>query len=372
MKRVFVSFCMVLVLVFGGFLYTEALTETQIDSILNLLTSFGADGVTLSNVESALRGGTNSSSFQYTFTQNLSFGDRNEEVRNLQRALNSLVCCQIAAQGAGSPGQESTFYGSKTRDSVIRFQNTYRGDILTPAGLVTGNGFFGPRTRAKLNELLAQPGATGTESQATLAITGLSQSSGTRGETFTILGRGFTDLNDVHFGNGFFPDVVSTDGTSISFLVPTTLSPECAFTVPLPESCTTTLEIAESTTYPIRVSNENGTSNTFNFTIIETPGVPGTPRIDAIAPKSGPVGTTITITGSGFSQTDNTVLSTFFNYEDVSSDGTTITVTVTVPENIRELFDTPTGSRVIGFPNIFSVSNQNGISNPIIFNLVTD
>lgn len=141
----------------------QALSQSQIDSILNLLSSFGADQTTINNVNSALNGqptsggGSGSSGSTggtgYTFTRNLSMGDTGEDVRQLQMALNALSCCQVASSGAGSPGNESSYFGSLTKTAVTKFQNAYSSTVLAPLGLTAGTGFFGASSRAQLNSL---------------------------------------------------------------------------------------------------------------------------------------------------------------------------------------------------------------------------
>jgi len=41
-----------------------------------------------------------------------------------------------------------------TKNAVIRFQNKYKSEILTPVGLFQGSGYVGPMTRSKINNIL--------------------------------------------------------------------------------------------------------------------------------------------------------------------------------------------------------------------------
>lgn len=89
-----------------------------------------------------------------SFSRNLKQGDQGEDVRLLQRILNTDPDTRISTEGAGSPGQETDFFGKKTYFAVISFQNKYYKEVLLPAGLEVGNGFVGQYTRNKLAELL--------------------------------------------------------------------------------------------------------------------------------------------------------------------------------------------------------------------------
>ena len=81
----------------------------------------------------------------YTFTRSLTVGSTGEDVKQLQMLLNQSADTQVAASGVGSAGSESTYFGSKTRSAVAKFQTKY--GITPPAG------YFGPITRAKANEI---------------------------------------------------------------------------------------------------------------------------------------------------------------------------------------------------------------------------
>ena len=89
------------------------------------------------------------------FTRDLAVGARGSQVRQLQVFLNSPVVygVQVAASGAGSPGQETSYFGSRTAQAVTTFQNRYPEDVLAPVGLSRGTGYWGPSSRAKANEL---------------------------------------------------------------------------------------------------------------------------------------------------------------------------------------------------------------------------
>lgn len=89
----------------------------------------------------------------FFFETTLEPGDNNEEVRNLQKALNEDPETFIATSGVGSPGEESTYYGTKTVNAVKRFQEKYAKDILEPQDLTEGTGVFDDLTREKLNNL---------------------------------------------------------------------------------------------------------------------------------------------------------------------------------------------------------------------------
>jgi peptidoglycan hydrolase-like protein with peptidoglycan-binding domain len=69
------------------------------------------------------------------------------DVKDLQVFLNSLGFL-ISQTGPGSPGDETEFFGERTRDALSRFQEA--NDIL-PA-----RGYFGPKTREYVVKTIGQ------------------------------------------------------------------------------------------------------------------------------------------------------------------------------------------------------------------------
>lgn len=140
------------------------LTQAQVQSILSLLTSFGADQATIANVSVALQGGTPTTPgtgekpnvpATFRFDRNLTVGSRGMDVMYLQRILNAYPETQISSSGAGSPGQETQYFGPLTRTATVRFQEQFSTSILLPLGLTRGTGFVGTSTRARLNSMIS-------------------------------------------------------------------------------------------------------------------------------------------------------------------------------------------------------------------------
>jgi peptidoglycan hydrolase-like protein with peptidoglycan-binding domain len=221
-----------------------------------------------------------------SLTENLFFGlsdaTSNGEVSKLQTFLQS--------QGDLTYNLQLGRFGVRTLRAVQQFQASQ--NIMT-------SGFVGPKTRAAIQSVscgTTPPPVSG------LNIQYLAPQSGAVGSTVTIYGSGFTNDNTVHFGSGVVMHVPSYNGTSISFTAPSALEPLCYFSEP---RCAMPARQVTPGVYGVSVQNSNGTSNSIQFTVTSEQ-TSGNVTIQSITPASGPVGTTVTLTGRFFDN-NNTV-----------------------------------------------------------------
>ncbi len=197
-------------------------------------------------------------------------------------------------------GDEGSYYVTTTATSLTpftqssTFTHTYNSvGIFTPKFTVRGSNGLTVNTSVSTN-VVAQ-------SNQTPIINSVSPTSGAIGTTVTVYGSGFLSTNTVLFGGGPVGGVASPNGTSLSFVVPSYVGVDCqagqycvALARPIPLGINT-----------IAVRNTNGTSNSQNFNV--TSVVTQVPTMTSLSPSSGPVGTSVTLTGSGFSTTGNIV-----------------------------------------------------------------
>lgn len=94
---------------------------------------------------SGLSGGA-APSVSCNFARTLTLGVVGDDVKCLQRYLNG-AGHQVAASGAGSPGNETTYFGSLSQAAVAKWQ--------AANGVAPAVGYFGPISRAKYASLVA-------------------------------------------------------------------------------------------------------------------------------------------------------------------------------------------------------------------------
>jgi hypothetical protein len=138
---------------------TQAVTAAELIELLiiaNVIPQENAEQARAVLAQQQDGDGVASSVCPYTWTRNLTQGSTGNDVRQLQIFLNDQSGVQVAVAGPGSPGQETSYFGSLTAGAVAEFQSKYAAEVLAPVGLTQPTGFFGPSTRSKANELCRQ------------------------------------------------------------------------------------------------------------------------------------------------------------------------------------------------------------------------
>ena len=186
-----------------------ALTSAQVQSILSLLTSFGADASTIANVQASLTGGTPTTTTTTTtgttasscsFTKDLTIGSTGTEVTCLQNAL--------IAKG-DMTGKATGYFGAITKAAVIKWQKS--------AGVTPAAGYFGAKSRAAFG--ITTTGTTSTTTGGTsTTVTGsglkVALSPTSPNGTVLVQAQAIGDLADYVFSN---PTSAPINVTGVTF-----------------------------------------------------------------------------------------------------------------------------------------------------------
>lgn len=215
-----------------------------------------------------------------SLSRNLMFGSRDSSTDGQVSALQAFLI-QDGDMHAGATG----YFGMITQRAVQRFQSSQ--------GIFT-TGYVGALTRAAVSR--ASCGGNPPPA-ATFYIRSISPDITTVGSSVTIYGGGFTQDNTINFGIGSIDHVASYDGTTLTFTVPSSLTPACYYSEP---QCLIASQETTPGTYAVSVTNGSGTSNSVSITINDGQQQASNVRIFSITPSSGPTGTTVSIVGSGF------------------------------------------------------------------------
>ncbi|MBI5470515.1 peptidoglycan-binding protein [Candidatus Kaiserbacteria bacterium] len=194
----------------------------------------------------------------------------------------------------------------------------------------------------------------GTQYSGTISISYLSPQSGAVGTSVTVYGNGFsTGGNSVRFGNGIITNLISTDGHSVSFVVPSTISGYGSGTVTLG-------------TYNVSVTNSYGAvSNAVPFTVTSVIGGTGAPSITGV---SGPVNLNVNTQGTWTITLNNNQMNSYtttsVNWGDTNVYGAGLSpVQTSLSQGIQNLTFTHSYAQAGTYTIIFTVTGANGLSN---------
>lgn len=333
----------------------------------------------------------------FNWTQNLRMGSAGADVLKLQQFLNASADTIIAPSGTGSIGNESVLYGQLTKRAVIKFQEKYASEILSPNGLTKGTGAVGASTRAKLNALCrvdeplqgaTSPAAvTQTASAATATISdGLTVSDPGQTEisiapaSATVLFLSFdlvagskdvlvkeieierTGLGiDAAFGSfGLYDE----EGLQIGNIVSLNSNHRAVFRTPF------NIRAGKKKSYEIYANMQTDESSYDSQTpAIQLLGIKASSPVEGVLPLRGPmhkINSTLTVGGAKatLSQYDPAgAVTRYINDKDVRFSG--IRITTNSPEDITLSYIIWTQSGSVGVGDIANVSTvANGVSYP--------
>jgi hypothetical protein len=206
--------------------------------------------------------------------------------------------------------------------------------LIVAACIIVIGGAFYYFHRMAPAPVVNNPTPVASSTTPTSTGTYLSPSTGSVGTIITIHGTGFATTGNTVLVNGMvaasLESIPSSDGNTITFTMPQTVGPVCKS-----EMCAQYLVDVTPGAYAISVVSNNVPQSIGSFTVVGTSSATSTPVTgyrSYLAPSSGPVGTVVTIHGSGFAPTGNQVTMDGMvagSLSDLSSpDGKTLTFAV--------------------------------------------
>jgi hypothetical protein len=251
------------------------------------------------------------------FPRNLAEGDEGADVFNLQIALNSDARTQVAADGPGAPGQETGYFGAKTAAALARYQEI---KAITPA-----DGSAESKTRAALNATLIALSGEGAAQATTTG--GSSTVAGALGAFPKDFQGFFSGVGGIGPGGGATPasqiNVFATSPATVQsgkkmsvfgygFSQGTPYDLVLASTGEVVASGVATTSISvdfkkfpklSPGQYAVQLRGAGGTSN--QLTVYVGSGHP--PVVTSVTPNPIKAGDEVTVFGTGFSPTGNSV-----------------------------------------------------------------
>lgn len=209
----------------------------------------------------------------YSFERDLGVGSRGEDVRLLQKILNSDKRTIIALSGPGSIGKETTLFGPATTAAIKKFQALF----IEYVGVA--NGRFGPLTRTVVNAICNGTAGGNSVSSGNVYnnVQSVQQNATPAGETTVVDPNDHTpprinlssNLNTVKVGDtfkvfvnfseevrSFTPDSVIIDGGSVKEIRKLSKTSYAMILSPNPDATNVTVQIEAD-----KISDINGNIN---------------------------------------------------------------------------------------------------------------
>ena len=137
---------------------TTTLSESATSTGINFVSTPATSTLTISTSSATTSGNTilvinKILPYQFLFTKILKLSSVGDEVRQLQIFLNTHGFT-VSKIGNGSAGKETAYFGQKTKDALIKFQEANAKDILIPQDLIKGTGIFLNYSKKLINQIL--------------------------------------------------------------------------------------------------------------------------------------------------------------------------------------------------------------------------